>query len=151
MATKTLRRRTRAKIDIRAAVRSWLLKDDGVKALSIQKEAERLLILEFLQENGEQDQAGHFWINWPDDPVEGRVKGIKAEKRVTKTLDPERTEEYLKGRKLYSKCTETITILSEEKILGLAFGPNAVISEADLEKLYDVSETYAFVPQRVRL
>jgi hypothetical protein len=150
-ATKTMRRPRRrgVKIDIRAAVRSWLLKDDAVKKLSTDKEVDRKAILAFLQEFGAEDENGHYWINWPDDPVEGRVKGIKAEKHVTRSLNSERTEEYLKGRKLYSQCTETIVTLSEEKVLGLNF--KGTITDADLEDLYDVYENYHFVPQRVKL
>jgi hypothetical protein len=153
-ATKTLRRRSRARIDIRAAVRSWLIKDDAIKNLSTGKEQDRVLILEHLDEHGQEDENGHKWVWFTDDPVEGRVKGIKREKRVTKTINQERAAEYLKRRKLWSRCVETIEVLDEAAVLALNFAPagqKPTISDEDLADLYDVTETYAFVPQRVKL
>ena len=146
--TKTMKRR-RVKLDPRVAMRHWINADDAVKQFSSVKEEQRKALLDILQEQGTQDEAGHYWINWPEDPVEGRVKGIKAERRVSRVLNAEAAEEYLKKRKLYTKCTQTIVALDEDKILGLNF--DGTITDADLEALYVVSESYAFVPQRVKL
>ena len=149
--TKTIKRSTprRVRLDPRVAVKHWIHADDAVKQFSKDKEDRRQELLTILEETGTEDEAGHRWINWPDDPVEGRIKGIKAERRVSRTLDLEAAEEYLRGRKLYNKCTQTVVSLDEDKILGLNF--DGTISDADLEKIYVVSETYAFVPQRVKL
>jgi hypothetical protein len=150
MPTKTLKRSTRrVKLDPRIAAKHWLHADDAVKQFGKDKEDRRQELLAILEESGTRDEAGHYWINWPDDPVEGRIKGIKAERRVSRTLDIEAAEEYLTARKLYNQCTQTIVALDEDKILGLNF--TGKISDADLESLYVVSETYAFVPQRVKL
>jgi hypothetical protein len=125
------------------------MRDDNIKALSIQKEEARQVILEYLVANGTKDDKGSFWVNWPEDPVGGRIKGIKAERRLLKVLDPEVAEAYLRKRKLYTQCTETIVTLSEEKILALNF--QGTIPDADLDALYETTENYAFVPQRVKL
>jgi hypothetical protein len=144
---KTIRRR-RPKIDVRRAVREWLVQDDAVKAFSERLVEAKGLLMKILESEGRNDERGSQWIRFPDDPVEGRITAIKRERRVTPKLDEERAEEYLKRRKLYSQCTETITVLDEAKILDLNF--KGVISDADLETLYDPKETWAFVPQRVK-
>jgi hypothetical protein len=139
----------RPRFEIRAAVRAWLLKDDAVKKFTSEREEDRGMILDYLQRHGTQDEKGNFWINWPEDPVEGRVKAIKAERRVGRTFDMETAEEWLKEHGLYDKCTERITILSEDKVIGLNFV--GIISDEDFEKLYATTETFAFVPQRIKL
>lgn len=149
-ATRTLKRRPKFDMNgLRATVLGWVMRDDNIKALSLQKEEARQAILSTLTAHGTEDDKGSFWINWPEDPVGGRIKGIKAEKRTRKILDPEKAEEYLKRRRLYQQCTETIVQLDEGKILALNY--TGTISDDDLEALYTVEESYAFVPQRVKL
>lgn len=151
-ATKTLKRRTKSKFTptfIRSAVRAWLLNDDAVKKFGAAKEEGRVALLDILQQEGEQDDKGSFWMQFGDDPVEGRVKSIKAERRVTKILDTEAAEEFLKGKKLYSQCVETVTQLSEEKILG--FWYEGKITDEELDQIYLINETFAFIPGRVKL
>lgn len=145
---KVVRRRG-AKIDIRHAVRNWLLNDDAVKKFSSSREDLRKMLLDVLLEKGDEDDKGHRYMRWPDDPIEGRIKGIQAQHRVSRVLNAERAEEYLRDKGLYDKCTDKVVVLSEDKVLGLNF--NGTIPDDELEALYDVSETYAFVPDRIKL
>ena len=147
-AEKKLRRRP-ALPDVRQTVRDWLLQDDAVKAFGERAAETRKLLLTILEEKGSTDDKGSQWIRFPEDPVEGRVNAIKRERRVGRRMSEERAEEYLRKRKLYDSCTETVVVLSEEKVLALNFAGK--ISDADLDALYDVNETWAFVPQRVKL
>lgn len=103
-----------------------------------------------LPAQGDSDDQGHVWIEF-DEPVEdpsgkASVLGIKREKRVSRRLNPARAEEFLKRRKLWDDCTETVLVINEDAILAKAFEKK--ISDADLEGLYDVNESYAFVPKR---
>lgn len=150
-ATKTLKRRKPKWTPefIRSAVRAWLLNDDAVKKFGAAKEEGRVTLLDILQQEGEKDEKGSFWMQFGDDPIEGRVKSIKAERRVSKILDPEAAETFLKGKKLFSQCTETVTILSEEKILG--FWYEGKITDEELASIFIVNETFAFIPGRVKL
>jgi len=146
---RTVRRTT--KVDVRAAVRAWLLASDAVERFQDDVTTHRKVIMDELAESGQTDQKGNQWIYFTDDPVEGRVKGIKRERRVSRRLDEETAEEYLREKGLYEQCTETIVVLSEEKLLALAFGQGAPITDEDLESLYVVNETWAFCPQRIKL
>jgi len=153
-ATKRTIKRT-ATIDIRVAVRQWLLADDALINFSAQKDQQRLVILDHLAEFGDTDSNGHQWLRFYDDPIEGRVKAIKREKRKRVTPNAERIEEYLRAHGLWEQCTETIVIIDEAKFLELNWPDPVtgvpVISDKDFEALHDVSETWAFVPQRVKL
>lgn len=139
----------RTTIDVRVAVRQWLLATDAVERFSKDVSTHRGMILQVLEETGTVDDKGSQWLRFPDDPIEGRVKGVKRERRVTRSLDSEAAEEYLRERSIYDDCTETIVVLSEEKILDKNF--KGEISDADLDKLYTVKETWALIADRVKL
>jgi hypothetical protein len=139
----------RTTVDVRTAVRSWLLATDAVERFSKDVSTHRSMILQALEEQGTTDDKGSQWLRFPDDPVEGRIKGVKRERRVSRSLDSEAAEAYLRERKIYDDCTETIVVLSEEKILDKNF--KGEITDADLDKLYVVKETWALVPDRVKL
>ena len=49
---------------------------------------------------------------------------------------------YLAKRKLLDSCTTTIQVINEDAILAANF--DGTISDDDLAKLYDESETFAF-------
>jgi hypothetical protein len=146
---RTVRRTTQ--VDTRAAVRAWLLATDAVELFQADATTHRKVILDELEANGEPDSKGNQWMYFTDDPVEGRIKAIKREKRTQRRLDPEAAEKYLRDKGLWEECVETIEVLSEEKLLALNFGAEAKISDEDMEALYAVNTTYAFCPQRVKL
>jgi hypothetical protein len=139
----------RTPIDIRTATRQWLLASDAVERFSKDVSTHRGMLMEALVDQGTVDDKGSFWVRFPDDPVEGRVKGMKRERRVSRVLNQEAAEEYLREKGLYKACTETVVMLSEEKILDKNF--KGEISDADLDKLYDVKETWALIADRVKL
>lgn len=154
--TKTISRRRpgrprRVKVDVRQAVRSWLLASDAVERFSADVQEHRKAIMDELEASGEVDSKGNQWMHFPDDPIEGRIKGIKRERRVSRRLDEEKAREFLEAKGLLKECEETIVVLSEERLLALNFGAKAKITDAELEDLYVVQETYAFCPQRIKL
>lgn len=148
--TRTRRRIKRAvPIDIRIAVRAWLLATDALERFSADQKTHRKEILDYLSESENVDEKGSTFVRFDDDPVEGRIKSMKRERRVSRRLDPETTEKYLRDHDLFDECTETIVVVSEDKVL--AANMTGKISDAELDALYTVSETYALVPQRVKL
>jgi len=152
MAEKRMRRR-RPQFNIREAVHHWLTCDDAEKRFAEERGKHREVILEVLAAEGEENQQGHRFIWWPEDPVDGRIKGIKREKRVSKVLNPERAEKILKDLGLWRQCIVKVIEIDEAAILGFAYDTPAVpakISADKLKEMYDISETYAFVPQRIK-
>jgi hypothetical protein len=144
----------RPKLNVRRSVIDFLNFDNMASRFAAQASEIKLMLRDtVLPANGDEDDRGNSWIMFEDDPIEdpagkGDVIGIKRERRAPKTLNTERAEQFLKQRKLWGKCTETVTqvVINEDAILALAF--DKTISEEELQGLYDVKENFAFVPQR---
>lgn len=96
-------------------------------------------LAEYVDENGEVDDKGNLWVELPDNSPVG---SLKREKRVSRFLDEDATEEFLKKKRLYKDCTSTITVLDEEKILAAHYAGK--ISEEELDALYAEKITWAF-------
>ena len=146
----------RPKVNVRRSVLDFLNFDNMAARFATQANEVKLLLRDaVLPKDGTTDEKGNSWIMFEDDPIEdpsgkGQVIGIKRERRAPKTLNPERAEEFLRKRKLWDACTETITqvVINEDAILAKAF--DKTITEEELQGLYDVKENFAFVPQRVK-
>ena len=163
MATKTPdsepapRRRKvvkRTEINVRTAVHQWLLATDAVERFSQEVQTHRGMILEALETQGKPDDKGSQWLRFPDDPIDGRISGLQRQHRISRALNHERAEAWLKERGLLEQCTETITVLSEEKVLELAWpaiGSKRVMSDEEQDVLYVLKESWELVPQRVKL
>ncbi len=146
-------RKRKPMVDLRRMVIDWLGLDNT--ASQFQSRADELKVLmrdDLLVAQGEEDSDGHYWYTF-DDAIEdpsgkADVTGLKREHRKSKTLNAERAEAFLRKRGLWDECTETVVVISEDAILAKAF--DKVISDKDLNSLYDVKESYAFVPQRFK-
>jgi acyl carrier protein len=148
MAEKVIKRRGIA-VNVKGIVRRWLLADDAQRQMTQQATELKDQLKDILAEQGDEDDNGHRWIAF-DEPVEGRITAIKREKRVSRVLNDAKAETYLRSRGLWDSCTEEITVvqINEDAILAKAF--SGEISEEDLKEMYDVTETFAFVPQRAK-
>ena len=150
---KLTRRAKPPVVNIRRAVTDFLNFDSMARKFGGQANEVKLLLRDsVLPAQGEKDEKGNYWIRFEDDPIEdpdgGEVTAIQAQRRAPKLLNIERAEEFLRKRKLLEQCTETVTVsnINESAILALAF--EKVISEEELQSLYDIKETFAFIPQR---
>lgn len=151
---KKLTRRTKT-FNVRRAVTDFLNFESMTKKFGAQRDEIKLLLRDtVLPRDGDEDEKGNYWIRFDDDPIEdpdgGTVTAIQAQRRAPKTLNIERAEQFLRKKKLWDQCSETVTqvVISEDKILGLAF--DKTITEEELEALYDIKVTFAFLPQRTK-
>lgn len=139
------------KIDLRRMVTEWLGLDYTAAQWAERANELKLLMRDtLLPEQGDTDDDGHTWVMFDEDIEDpsgkGSVTAIKREYRKIKRLNAERTEAFLRRKKLWDDCTETVVVINEDAVLAKAF--DKTISERDLNSLYDVTESYAFVPQR---
>ena len=67
-----------------------------------------------LQENGDPDEKGNLWLDG------GRFR-IKYEQRVSTTLEVDKVEVWAKESDMWDEITQTITVIDEDKLAGLAF------------------------------
>ncbi len=153
--TKKLTKREPAqpKVNVRRAVTDFLNFDNMAKKFGAQANEVKLLLRDkVLPTQGERDESGHYWIRFDDEPITdpdgGEVIAIEAQRRAPKKLNAERAEALLRRKKMWDQCTETVTevVINEDAILAAAFEKR--LTEEELESLYDISESFAFIPLR---
>ena len=94
----------------------------------------------YVTKSGYKDDHGSLWLDLPEGAPIGHVK---YERRVTKSLDDEAAEKFLKKKKLYDQCLTTLTVLDEQKLLALFYEDK--ITEDELDALYGESESFAML------
>jgi hypothetical protein len=149
---KKLTRRKTPKVNVRRAVTDFLNYDNMASKFAAQANEVKLLLRDqVLPDEGTVDERGHSWIMFEDDPIsdpagKGDVVGIQRQRRAPKTLNTEKAEALLRKKRLWDSCTEQITVINEDAILAAAFAKT--LTEEELQSIYDIKETFAFIPQR---
>jgi len=70
------------------------------------------------------------------------ITGIERKRRVSQSLNEERTMALLKEKGLLDLCTEVVVVLNEDAVLGANY--SGQIADEELADLYDENETFAF-------
>ncbi len=92
-------------------------------------------LIELVDERGYEGENGHRWFEV------GEHK-LKRERRVSKVFDRAACEEWAKGNGLWDEVSEVVELLSEDKVLALAWDDTEIRSEIDV--FYVEKETWAF-------
>lgn len=98
--------------------------------------AQRDTLISFVEEHGIEDDKGHVWV---ESPGVGRAK---RERRVTNVFDADAAESWLMEHNLWDECTETLTVINEDAVLGKIFTEE--IPEEVGQSWYSEKETFAF-------
>lgn len=125
---------------------SKLRMDDQKKALNIT-----------VENDGYEDDKGHYRYDLPK-PVEVPVwdtkkkaivtklcTGLLRQRRNNQNLDEDVAEKILRKKGFYDECTETITVLVPDQITKLMY--QGKLTEAEVDKMFSTSVTWAFIPQ----
>lgn len=138
MATRVVKKKEpTTAFNLEAAVREF--RNDKFMAAEIAKRMlkHKDVLKKYVDDNGYEDEKGNRWFDLDDGTK------LKHERRVTTSLDEDKTETYLRYKGLWEDCIETIEAISEEKILR--FNYDGEITDADLAGLYVERESWAFV------
>tara|TARA_Y100001949_G_scaffold67314_1_gene56983 strand:+ start:235 stop:645 length:411 start_codon:yes stop_codon:yes gene_type:complete len=92
-------------------------------------------LIELVDERGYEGENGHRWFEVGDHK-------LKRERRVSKSFDAAACEEWAKSTGLWDEVSEVIEMLSEDKVLALAWDDPEIRSE--IEAFYVERETWAF-------
>lgn len=98
-------------------------------------------LLAVLSEAGEEDDKGNRFY-YLGGTIED-IQGVKRERRVSRTLDEDKTLEVIKKYGLENECLETITVINEDAILAANF--DGKISDEEMASLYTEKETFALI------
>jgi hypothetical protein len=135
-------------------IRQWLqqflvLKSEAAELTSRQNEVKDRLKAE-IERQGYSDDMGHRYIDL-EEPVDG-VATLKREKRVSSTMNHERTEALLRKKNLWESCTTTVVVIDEDKILRALYEEDAkgkpLLRQEDVDSMFDQTITFAFIPMR---
>lgn len=88
-----------------------------------------------VDEYGTPDDSGHIWLN-----VGGHE--LKRERRVSKSFNSEKAEEWAREQGLWNDVKEVIERLSEDKLVGLAWNDKTHLPM--VQTFYTEKETWAF-------
>ena len=106
-------------------------------AESAKKRADKLKaeLVELVDSRGYEGDNGHLWYEV------GEYK-LKRERRVSKTFDAANCEEWAKTTGLWDQVSEVVELLSEDKVLALAWDDPEI--RAEIERFYLEKVTWAF-------
>ena len=92
-------------------------------------------LIELVDERGYEGENGHRWFEV------GEHK-LKRERRVSKSFDAGACETWAKSTGLWDEVSEVVEVLSEDKVLALAWDDPEI--RAEIEAFYVERETWAF-------
>jgi hypothetical protein len=84
---------------------------------------------------GTPDDKGHLWLSIGE-------LSLKREKRVSRSFDSASAEQWAKNNGYWDEVKEVIEVLSEDKILGLAWSDKSL--EETIMMFYIEKESWAF-------
>lgn len=95
---------------------------------------------------GTEDERGHKYLKLPAPiTVNGETFGrFKNERRTRKSLNEARVWELLYAKNLEERCTTTITVIDQDELFACLY--EGLISEDEIDSLYDITTSYAFEP-----
>ena len=92
-------------------------------------------LTEAVTTHGVADNNGHIWLEVGDFK-------LKRERRVSRSFDTERATEWAKENGYWDDVKEVIEVLSEDKVLGLAWTNNDL--KDTVQSFYTEKEVWAF-------
>lgn len=106
----------------------------------VEKEEKRLSSIkkelsDYVDTNGVEDHNGHRWLKI------GNFE-IKRERRVSRSFNSAKAREWADENGFTDQVTETVVVLSEEKMLALAWD-NKELAPI-IQEFYEEKETWAF-------
>ena len=149
---RRVRRTTETTEDLDALVADYLLNRSTRERSSYHEDTYKKRFLALLAETGELQEGGHRILRLNEPVVfheykggkskERDIAGIRRVRRSSTSLNEERTMAFLAKKKMLDQCVTMQPVINEDAILAANF--EGTISDDDLAKLYDESETFAF-------
>lgn len=146
--------RTAPTLDLEAQVHDYLNNRSMRERSEWEEGRIKKALMEFIAQVGELQEGGHRIVSLGSPttfhsykngkPQIKSITGIERKRRLSQSLNPDRTMALLEQRDLVDSCTvtETITSINEDAILAANY--EGTITDEELKALYDDSESFAF-------
>lgn len=131
-------KRALAEEDVRRYAEEYLKARRLAEEAQKRADAMKSTLVQHIVENGYTDDKGSQYI---DVGIPGCAK-LKRERRLSQRFNEEKAAAWLERKGVYDEYTETIVVLSEDKIL--AAGWEKKIPERVIKGFYDDNEVMAF-------
>lgn len=125
--------------DFDTQVREYLQVKSTAEMLDARKEDLRKNLFSHLENSGEIDDKGNYFIELPQ-PVDGIVR-LEKQKRTIRKLDEGSAEEILKDNGLEDEIYETVRVVNEDKLMAAYY--EGKISEDELERMFPAKISWA--------
>lgn len=112
-----------------------------IKDRSVEADRLKPKLMAFLEENGEEDSEGSFWMDLPTE-VEG-VVSLKRERRVAQTVNADRTLTVLQDKGLEKRCYRMEPVLDQDEVMKAV--AEGLISDEELAEMFPPKVTWALV------
>lgn len=115
-------------------VKEFKKSKEAIEALTKRQSSMRDELVNFLTENGYEDEKGHLRIDLPD-------ANLKYERRVSRSFNKEAAESWAKDQGIWDLVSEVVELISEDKLLGYAWLHEEV--EEAVQSFYSEKESWA--------
>lgn len=95
-----------------------------------------------VEDHGEEDEKGHLWLTLPESA--GGYVSLQRQRRVSTSLDEEKTERILAGAGLTERCYRMEPVLDQDEVMAALY--EGLLTEAQVDEMFPQRITYAFVP-----
>lgn len=117
---------------------------DEVKKLTVRQNELKKKLMELAEEHG-ADESGSQSLELHE-PINGMSHIVRQRSASNKKVDIEAAASILKDRGLYDKCTQQVTVIDEDKIMGYLY--LSELSDEDIAAMYPTVEKFALVVRK---
>lgn len=112
---------------------------EQVDDLSKRQKELRDSLLGAIENLGETDDQGNFWMELPK-PV-GDVRVLKRQRRVTQTLNQERALQLLEENGLLDQCSQMVRVVDEDALMAAKW--DGALTEEQIDSMIDTKVVWA--------
>lgn len=124
--------------------RAFALDKSTLDHVKIHQDIIKRSLMAALEENGEPDEKGHYWIHF-DAPIDG-FEAIQRQRKVSVGSDEQEIEEILAAKGVRDRCFKMVEVLDEDEVMALRY--EGVLTDEDLDRMFPKTITWAFVPKK---
>lgn len=123
-------------------VRNFISYKTRIESLTKEQNKLKEELTEFVMENGQEDDRGHFRVDLPEE-VDGYT-AIQRQRRVSQGLDMDAAILILTKKGLADRCIKPIPTIAEDEVMAALY--EGKLTEQDIDTMFPKKITWAFIP-----
>lgn len=132
---------------LQEAVNGFLFARSEEEEHKRRKERYRDALRTYLMDEGREDENGHRHADFEPLTIGGKTyRGIAAQRRISASIDLDKTEALVRARDLYDVVFPPVTTRQFNEDALYAANQKGLITDAELDSLITENVTFAIVP-----